>query len=115
MLKRTWETLDIWVRTEIQTFPKGIRGFISQHLPLWSQVGRICFHLAENKRDPDYPFAFLATYAPKLGKNAKTQYQPLSQALQQYAGEKNKQALTQLLKPIYEASKRCEWIRALID
>lgn len=115
VLNQIWQNLDDWVRGKVQTFVDGVRGFISHYLPLWSQVGRICFHLAENKRDPDYPFAFLATYAPKLGRNAKVQYQPLSQSLQQYAGEQNKQALANLLKPVYEVSKQCAWVRELVD
>lgn len=28
----------------------------------WHGIGRVHFHLAENKRDPDHPFAFVATY-----------------------------------------------------
>lgn len=115
VLNQIWLELDLWVRAEVQKFNKGIREFISHHLPLWSQVGRVCFHLAENKHDVDYPFAFLATYAPKLGNNAKVQYQPLSQALQQYAGKRNNQALARLLKPVYEVSKRCGWVRELVD
>ncbi len=115
VLKQIWQGLHCWVSCEVQQFSDGIRGFILHYLPLWSQVGRVCFHLAENKSDEDYPFAFLATYAPKLGNNAKIQYQPLSQALQQYAGKNNNQALTHLLKPVYEASKRCDWIRELVD
>ncbi len=115
LLQRLWRALDDWVRFKIQTFPDGIKGFISCCLPLWSQVGRVCFHLAENKHNPEYPFAFLATYAPKLEKNAKVLYQPLSKALQQYAGKKNNKALAYLLKPIFEASKQCEWVQELID
>lgn len=115
VLQQIWQDLDNWVREKIQSFPDGIKGFISCYLPSWSQVGRVCFHLAENKHNPDYPFAFLATYAPKLGKNAKVLYQPLSKALQQYAGEKNKEALVHLLKPVYEASKQCIWVKDLIE
>ncbi|OGN60153.1 MAG: helicase [Chlamydiae bacterium RIFCSPHIGHO2_12_FULL_27_8] len=115
VLKQIWQALNGWVRLKIQTFPDGIKGFISCYLPLWSKVGRVCFHLAENKHNLDYPFAFLATYAPKLSKNAKVLYQPLSKALEQYAGEKNNKALAHLLKPIYEASKQCWWVQDLID
>lgn len=115
VLQQIWKSLDNWVRLKIQTFPDGIKGFISSYLPLWSQVGRVCFHLAENKHNSEYPFAFLATYSPKLGKNAKALYQPLSKALQQYAGEKNKKALAHLLKPVHEASKKCDWVRDLTE
>ena len=63
---------------------QGLSGFLKEHAPLWHQVGRVCFHLAENRHDPDYPFAFLATYAPSLTSGGRVQYQPLSKALQQY-------------------------------
>ena len=36
----------------------------------WATVGRVCFHLAENKRDPEAPFAFLATYTTRLSAQA---------------------------------------------
>ena len=63
-----WEDLDAWVRGEVSAGGEGLSGFLKQRAPLWHQVGRVCFHLAENRRDPDYPFAFLATYAPRLGR-----------------------------------------------
>lgn len=113
-LRDIWLDFDVWVHSEVDKIGEGIGGFLSQYLPLWHQVGRVCFHLAENKQDSAYPFAFLATYAPSLGKNARIQYQALSKALQEYAGEQNKQALVHLLRPIHEASKRCEWVDELV-
>ena len=53
----------------------GLPGFLKRRAPLWHQVGRVCFHLAENRRIRNYPFAFLATYAAGLqcfGPNAST-------------------------------------------
>ena len=64
------------------------------------------FHLAENKRDPDYPFAFLATYANRLSAQGKVQHEPLGRALQQYAGAQNRAALLSLLLPIQRAAER---------
>ena len=59
-----WLDLDLWTRTRISKSKIGLNGWLVKNAPLWHQVGRVCFHLAENKRDSDYPFAFLATYAP---------------------------------------------------
>ena len=84
---------------------KGCRASLKQRAPLWHQVGRVCFHLAENRRNEDYPFAFLATYAPGMAGSARVQYQPLSRALQEFAGAKNKKALVQLLSPVQLASR----------
>ncbi len=114
MLAKVWRRLDDWVKGEAGRFNDRLRGFISHYFPHWSQIGRVCFHLAENKTATTYPFAFLVTYATRLGKNSKIQYQPLSRALKEYAGQKNKQALAHLLKPVHEASKRCDWVKRLI-
>jgi non-specific serine/threonine protein kinase len=75
--------------------------------------GQVCFHLAENKQDEDYPFAFLASYATQ--NNTRWQYQPLQKALQHYAGDENKTALAELLQPVHAACHACEWVRELVD
>src|SRR5262245_1838892 len=58
-LAGVWRDLDQWTRAEIAAQKQGLGEFLKQRAPLWRQVGRVCFHLAENKRDPDFPFAFL--------------------------------------------------------
>ena len=58
---RRWRELDEYVRPR----PVAGRGagVSAARNPLWRLVGRVTFHLAENKRDPQYPFAFMASYA----------------------------------------------------
>ena len=89
--------------------------FLKRRAPLWHQVGRVCFHLAENRRDPEYPFAFLATYAPTVTSSSRVQYQPLSNALRQYSGQRDKKTLINLLSPVHLASQRSEFARELIE
>jgi len=110
-----WSDLDGWVRDQVASSGQGLSGFLKERAPLWHQVGRVSFHLAENRRDPDYPFAFLATYAPSLSSGARVQYQPLSKSLQQYAGAKNRKALVKLLKPVHLASERSAFVKELVD
>ena len=115
VLADIWGRLDSWALGEIARHPDGLAGFLQQHAPLWRQVGRVCFHLAENRQDPEFPFAFLATYVPRIGKNARAQHLPLSQALREYAGANNREALLRLLEPVYEASTRCPWVKELLE
>ncbi|MBN1102416.1 MAG: ATP-dependent helicase, partial [Deltaproteobacteria bacterium] len=115
LLQDFWIDLDGWVRKEIASSGAGLSGWLKRHAPMWQQVGRVCFHLAENKRDPQFPFAFLATYAPRLSRGGQVQYQPLGRALQEYAGERNKKALIGLLSPVQAASEKSPWIRNLVD
>ena len=114
-LQDVWNDLDDWVRDQVASSGQGLSGFLKERAPLWHQVGRVCFHLAENRRDPDYPFAFLATYAPSLTGGARVQYQPLSKALQQYAGAKDKKTLVKLLSPVHLASQTSPLVKELVD
>ncbi|QQL45411.1 DEAD/DEAH box helicase [Sulfuriroseicoccus oceanibius] len=83
--------------------------------PLWRMVGRVTFHLAENKRNTDYPFAFLATYTHKVSDSGQLQYLPLGKALKQYAGEKNAVALKSLMAPVRAAAAQSEYARQLLE
>lgn len=110
-----WSAFDQWCRAQIASEPEGVAGFLINYLPEWQHVGRVCFHLAENKQDPDYPFAFIATYAASITGQREVQHKQISKALQEYAGHTNKQALYKLLKPIHEAAKLCVWVREVLE
>jgi hypothetical protein len=110
-----WIDLDAWVGQEVADFEDGLAAWVKKVAPLWQQVGRVCFHLAENKGDSELPFAFLATYAPRLSKGGRVQYQPLGKALQEYAGERNKATLINLLSPVQRASERVDFVKDLVD
>ena len=107
-------SLDDWVCLQIQA-AGGLDALLAKSAPQWHQVGRVCFHLAENKNDPDFPFAFMATYAPELSEQGRIRHQPLGHALQEYAGAKNKKALIRLLSPVQLAAQSSSLIRDLVD
>ena len=115
VLRAVWVDLDGWVRQQVGASGGGLSAWLRRRAPMWHQVGRVCFHLAENKRDPEHPFAFLATYAPRLSKGGNVQYQPLGRALEQYAGERNRKALVQLLSPVHRASEKSGFVKDLVD
>jgi len=114
VLTGIWGGLHDWVVEAIEA-AGGLRAFLAEHAPQWHQVGRVCFHLAENKQDHDHPFAFLATYATGFGTGGQLKHLPLRRALEQHAGAANKPALIKLLTPVDEAAKACEWVRQLVD
>jgi len=115
MLHDLWIKLDQWVQNDVAAAGSGLGKWLKVNAPLWHQVGRVSFHLAENKGDPDYPFAFVATYAPQLSSGGRVQYQALGKALREYAGEHNKKALIKLLTPVHRASAASDIIRDLVD
>jgi non-specific serine/threonine protein kinase len=109
-----WFWLDDWVCEKIRR-DGGLGKFLEENAPRWHQIGRVCFHLAENKLDRDYPFAFMATYAPELSSQGQIRHQPLARALQEYAGARNKQAMIRLLLPVQRASESSALIKELIE
>ena len=113
-LQRIWERLDDWVReTAAQT--GGLAAFLRERAPKWRQVGRVCFHLAENRNDESRPFAFMATYASGFGAAGRVRHLPLRKALEQYAGARNRAALVKLLSPVQQAAESCAWVKELVD
>jgi len=85
LLQVIWQRLTEWSVAELESL-EGLSALLEKNAPRWSRVGRVTFHLAENKSDPDYPFAFMASYASGLSKSGRLQQLPLGKALQQYAG-----------------------------
>ncbi|MBS2037243.1 DEAD/DEAH box helicase [bacterium] len=108
-----WQDLNDWSERFIQS--DGLDAFLSRHAPRWRQVGRVYFHLAENKNDEDYPFAFLTTYTTGLSQGGRLQHTPLRKCLETYAGARNKQGLIKLLAPIQRAAESLGWVQDLLD
>ena len=114
ILIRMWESLTAWGQTAIAQ-AGGIESFIHKQAPGWKRVGRVTFHLAENKQDANRPFAFMATFTTGLGAEGRTKHVPLRKALELYSGAENKQGLVNLLTPVHEAGKRCGWVKKLVS
>ncbi|MBV8900719.1 MAG: DEAD/DEAH box helicase [Verrucomicrobia bacterium] len=113
LLEKLWQELGEQIARE--TAGGSLDTWLKARSPHWHTVGRVTFHLAENKRDPDRPFAFLATYTHRLSSEGKPQHLPLARALQEYAGAQNKAALTNLLAPVQRAAEKSKLARELLE
>ncbi|MBN2162890.1 MAG: hypothetical protein JW713_08105, partial [Pontiellaceae bacterium] len=114
VLRAIWNRMEEWTRKRVVQ-GEGLPAFLESHAPLWSRVGRVTLHLAENKGDPEFPFAFMATYASGLAKSGRLRQLPLGKALQEYAGADNKPALLKLLSPLYTAAKHDPLMADLLE
>ena len=92
-----------------------VQEFLKSRHPAWNLVGRVHFNLAENRKDEEAPFAFLATYTTRLSAEAKAQHLPLGKALQEYAGARNRERLLSLLMPVQRAAENCPWLKTMVD
>ena len=115
VLSRLWVDLDGAFRVELAASKNTLQDFLKARHPIWNVVGRVHFNLAENRKDPEAPFAFLATYTPRLSAHGKAQHLPLSQALAEFSDGRSRTQLLSLLMPVQRAAEQCGWLRAMLD
>ena len=115
VLQSLWNALDTAFRLELSESKTSVQEFLKHKSPAWHLVGRVHFNLAENRKDDEAPFAFLATYTTRLSAHAKAQHLPLGRALSEYAGAANKSRLLSLLLPVQRAAEQCAWLKTMVD
>ncbi len=115
VLRSLWESvLEAW-RAEIAAATGTVQEWLAAQDPAWSVVGRVHLHLAENRRDPERPFAFLATYTTGLAASGKPQHRPLGDAVREASSAADRRRLLALLQPVHRASERSALVKALAD
>lgn len=112
VLTRWWQDLATWIQG---CATQGVEAWLREECPAWHVVGRVTFHLAENKADSQRPFAFLATFTEKLSATGQPQHLPLARALQLYTGQKDQTALQALLEPVRRAAEQSQLLREWLE
>ena len=81
----------------------------------WNQIGKVFFHLAENRDDAtgSRPFAFKATFAHQSAADNQVRHLPLATALKLHEG--NYTALLALHQPLKEAARESPLLKRLLD
>jgi non-specific serine/threonine protein kinase len=115
VLADLWRGTDAAFDAELVEAKLSVQEFLKSRHPAWNLVGRVHFNLAENRKDEEAPFAFLATYTTRLSAQAKAQHLPLGKALQEYAGAKNRARLLSLLMPVQRAAEQCGWLKTMVE
>ena len=115
VLLTLWDEMERAFAASLAAAKVGLQAFLTTLNRAWNLVGRVHFNLAENHRDPDQPFAFMATYTTRLSAQAKAQHVPLGQALREYAGAANRDKLLSLLLPVQRAAEHCAWLKPMVD
>jgi non-specific serine/threonine protein kinase len=115
VLRALWaDALAAW-RTEITPFGGTVQAWLASRDPAWTGVGRVHLHLAENPRDAERPFAFLATYTVGLAPSGKPLHRPLGDAVRAASSAADRRRLLALLQPVQRASERSAVVKALAD
>jgi non-specific serine/threonine protein kinase len=114
-LEILWAGLQAAARDEIAAEGGDVQAWLSRKHPGWNLVGRVCFHLAENKGNEQAPFAFLATYAARVSQQSRVQHLPLGRALQESSSARDRHTLLGLLLPVNKAAEQSPWLKTLVD
>ncbi len=109
-----WAAMQASVRANLKASGESLQTFLKAYNPAWNQVGRVHFNLAENRKDPEAPFAFLATYTTGLSTHGRAQHLPLSRALEEFSGSRDRARLLSLLSPVQRAAESCEWLKEMV-
>ena len=115
VLATLWSDIGEAIRVERATANISLAEFLKTRHLAWNLVGRVYFNLAENRKDPDAPFAFLATYTSRLSAHGKAQHAPLSKALTELSDGKSQAQLLALLKPVQAAATQCAWLHEMVQ
>ena len=115
VLAKLWVELDAALRNELAASMLTLQSFLKTRHAAWNLVGRVYFNLAENRKDAEAPFAFLATYSSRLSAHGKAQHLPLSQALIEFSDGKSQARLLSLLKPVQAGAEQCGWLREMVE
>jgi hypothetical protein len=115
VLQQLWSEIAAAFRSDVVASKVSVQTFLQRKNPAWHLVGRVHFNLAENRRDDEAPFAFLATYTTQLSTGTRAQHLPLGRALSEYAGAVNRPRLLSLLLPVQRASAECPWLKSMVE
>jgi non-specific serine/threonine protein kinase len=114
-LRALWRELDEYTATQVAGHSAGLADYLRRLDRNWNLIGRVTFHLAENKSVPDRPFAFLATFSEAHPESGAPQHRPLAEALKQSIASGHAWRLDELLEPVSRAAKTCPLIERLLD
>lgn len=114
-LRQVWHDLDGYTKSTVVRYPAGLAGFLKSLDSNWNPIGKVTFHLAENKKNPELPFAFMATYTQGQTKEGKPQHLPLADALRDSLAARDNAKLEHLLEPVSRAAKSVKLVDRLLE
>lgn len=115
VLQNLWTALEDRSRSEAGRSSASVQDYLKNRNPLWNMVGRVVFHLAENRKNEARPFGFLVTFTARISRLAKPQFLPLGKAFREFAGAGDRQGLLALLTPLKRAAEASALIGELVD
>ncbi len=114
-LQELWNELDSHTSSSANRHEEGLAGYLKSIDSDWNLIGRVTFHLAENKKNENAPFAFMATFTQGQSKDGTPQHLPLAEALRESIATADSAKLDQLLEPVSRAAKSVKLVERLLE
>jgi superfamily II DNA or RNA helicase len=108
-----WNQIEISYRSGIYEFKGTVEEYFASIAPKPLHIDRIHFHLVENRRDEQRPFAFLATYTSCSDENNRARHLPLKCALEEFGDHKEK--LLAFMATVNRVAKKNSFVAGLVD
>lgn len=113
LLEFLWARINTRFQRAIKEYDGTVEDFLKTYSPDIHLLGRVYFHLVENKKSEEYPFAFLATYSTGLSQQGTSKHVPLKFALKEYNHDSQK--LLDLLTTVHLAARESDLIADLLS
>ncbi|MBP6984974.1 MAG: ATP-dependent helicase [Alphaproteobacteria bacterium] len=114
-LAQLWKKMIKALLVELNHFDHKLENYLTAHNPSWNKVGRVCFHLAENKNNPQLPFAFLATYINRMSGMDTLKHMTLGKAMREYGADGKNANLLSMLLPVQGVAEKSPFIKNLVE
>jgi superfamily II DNA or RNA helicase len=114
-VRKVWLGVRTRLTEQIISSKQSVQEFLQSRNELWKIVGRVFFHLAENRSDLNHPFAFMATYTARITAHGKIQHVPLGRAVEESGKQRNKSALLAILLPVHKVAAQSQFISRLVE
>jgi len=112
LLEIIWNGLNKCFAEGVRHYRGTVDEFILSYSPNVHLIGRVYFHLVENKKG-DAPFAFLATYSTGISAQGASRHLPLKYALEEFAKDNDK--LLDLLSTVHLAARESRLISEMVE
>lgn len=112
-LDTVWKKLTQSFASSISAYKGSVDDYFRSIAPGELHKDRIHFHLVENRKNQERPFAFIATYFTRIDKTSRAYHQPLKFAFKEYAENQNK--IVELMSTVVKVSKKNSLIKSLVD
>ncbi len=112
-IQNIWRSIHAVFAGDLRDFKGSVDDYFQKISPRPHHIDRIHFHLVENRKDEERPFAFMATYTTHVDEHGRTRHLPLKHALEEYGNRKDK--LLELLATVNKVAKKNSLVAALTD